>query len=101
MKVSMAVAAAAFGFTMAALPVAGQAAPLPSLDGVRATSDVQTVQWHGPHRHRHWRYGPRFYGGPYWGPPRGGRCRAWRHECAARWGWGGPGFNRCLWRHRC
>ncbi|KAB2919621.1 MAG: hypothetical protein F9K29_04705 [Hyphomicrobiaceae bacterium] len=30
-----------------------------------------------------------------------GRCRAWRHECAARWGWGTRGYHRCLWRHGC
>jgi hypothetical protein len=30
-----------------------------------------------------------------------GRCRHWRHECAHRWGWGTPGFHRCLWRHGC
>ena len=35
---------------------------------------------------------------PRWG---WGRCRGWRRECAARWGWGGPGFRRCLWRHGC
>jgi hypothetical protein len=29
------------------------------------------------------------------------RCRAWRHECAARWGWGGRRFHRCLARHGC
>ena len=30
-----------------------------------------------------------------------GRCSAWRHECASRWGWGGHGYGRCLWRHGC
>ena len=30
-----------------------------------------------------------------------GRCRAWRHECAARWGWRSPMFFRCLGRHGC
>ena len=30
-----------------------------------------------------------------------GRCRAWRHECARRWGWGGWRFRRCLARHAC
>jgi hypothetical protein len=30
-----------------------------------------------------------------------GRCRAWRHECAARWGWRTPGFFRCMGRHGC
>ena len=48
-----------------------------------------TQQVHYRNRHR-WHYG---YG--Y------GRCRAWRHECAGRWGWGGSRFHRCLWRHGC
>jgi len=30
-----------------------------------------------------------------------GRCRAWRHECAARWGWRTPMYFRCLGRHGC
>jgi hypothetical protein len=30
-----------------------------------------------------------------------GRCRAWRNECAARWGWRTRGFFRCLARHGC
>jgi hypothetical protein len=30
-----------------------------------------------------------------------GRCRAWRHECAARWGWRTPMFFRCAGRHGC
>lgn len=30
-----------------------------------------------------------------------GRCRAWRHECAARWGWRTPMWFRCLARHGC
>ncbi len=30
-----------------------------------------------------------------------GRCHAWRHECAARWGWRTPMFYRCLGRHGC
>lgn len=29
------------------------------------------------------------------------RCRAWRHECAARWGWRTPMFFRCMGRHGC
>jgi hypothetical protein len=29
------------------------------------------------------------------------RCRAWRHECADRWGWGTNRYYRCLWRHGC
>lgn len=34
----------------------------------------------------------------YWGA---GRCKAWRHECAERWGWGTWRFKRCLIRHAC
>ena len=30
-----------------------------------------------------------------------GRCRAWRAECSARWGWRTPRFFRCLARHGC
>lgn len=30
-----------------------------------------------------------------------GRCRAWHHECAQRWGWGGWRYRRCLARHAC
>ena len=30
-----------------------------------------------------------------------GRCRAWRNECAARWGWRTPMFFRCVARHGC
>ena len=29
------------------------------------------------------------------------RCRAWRHECAERQGWGNEHFRRCLARHGC
>jgi hypothetical protein len=29
------------------------------------------------------------------------RCRAWRHECAERQGWGTERFHRCLARHGC
>ena len=30
-----------------------------------------------------------------------GRCRAWRHECAARWGWRTHRYFRCVERHGC
>jgi hypothetical protein len=29
------------------------------------------------------------------------RCRAWRRECADRWGWRTERFHRCLARHGC
>lgn len=50
--------------------------------------------------HRRWYGGPRFYAGPGWGYGYGG-CYGARHLCADRWGWGGPGFRRCMWRHGC
>ena len=51
-------------------------------------------RWYGPR----YRYG--FYGGPGYRYG-GGYCYRWRRICADRWGWGGPGFRRCLWRHGC
>jgi hypothetical protein len=30
-----------------------------------------------------------------------GRCRAWRRECAERWGWRTGRWYRCLARHGC
>jgi hypothetical protein len=30
-----------------------------------------------------------------------GRCRAWRRECADRWGWRTSRYHRCLARHGC
>lgn len=29
------------------------------------------------------------------------RCRAWRHECAHRWGWNTWRYHRCLRFHGC
>lgn len=65
-------AAAAFAPGASAAPTAQSMLP-----GVLATdgSLVQKAQW--------------------------GRCRAWREECAARWGWRTPGYFRCLARHGC
>ncbi|CCB63601.1 hypothetical protein [Hyphomicrobium sp. MC1] len=28
-------------------------------------------------------------------------CWRWRNICSRRWGWGGPRFRRCMWRHGC
>lgn len=48
----------------------------------------------------HWRRRGYGYGyGAYW--KHRGRCYAWRHECADRWGWGTRKFHRCLVRHGC
>ncbi len=30
-----------------------------------------------------------------------GRCRYWRRECAARWGWRTPQWYACMARHGC
>ena len=30
-----------------------------------------------------------------------GSCRAWRHECAERWGWRTHGYFRCVANHGC
>ena len=49
------------------------------------------------HRRGHWRGGIWIYDDGNGG----GGCYRWRHECADRWGWGGPGFRRCLGRHGC
>jgi hypothetical protein len=44
--------------------------------------------WYGPRPYyRRW-YGPRVYGYP--------AVRSCRAVCAARWGWGGPYFRRCV-----
>ncbi len=55
--------------------------------------------WYGPRYRRYYR-GPRYYGYGYRYGYRGG-CYRWRRICAGRWGWGGPRFRRCLWRHAC
>jgi hypothetical protein len=55
--------------------LAASFSPVPGVTGADSTL-VETVQWRG-------------------------RCRAWRHECAHRWGWGGWRYRRCLARHGC
>ncbi|AGK59310.1 cellulase [Hyphomicrobium denitrificans 1NES1] len=52
----------------------------------------------GHHRRGHWRGGIWIYD-DYDGGYGGGYCYRARRICADRWGWGGPGFRRCL-RHR-
>ena len=62
---------------------------------------VQQTHWRG----HGWGWGPRVgivVGVPVVGLGYGyGGCRGVRHVCADRWGWGGPGFGRCMWRHGC
>jgi hypothetical protein len=76
--------------------LAGTASAAPSIAFEPANQSlVQQTHWHG---------GWGGWGGPrvgiYIGPGYGG-CRSVRHMCADRWGWGGPGFGRCMWRHGC
>jgi len=77
-------------------PVASSAAPtLATMPATEAGSSLpQLIQYSGwrdrDYRDRGWR------DGGHWG-----HCRAWRHRCAARWGWGGWEFRRCLRRHGC
>ena len=76
-KISLAaglvVLATAFGPSIAS---AASIAPQSTLGVTKSDSSlVQTVQWR--------------------------RCRAWRNECAARWGWRTRGYFRCVARHGC
>lgn len=62
---------------------------------------VKQTHWRG----HGWGWGPRVgvvVGVPVVGLGYGyGGCRGVRHVCADRWGWGGPGFGSCMWRHGC
>lgn len=83
----------------ALLAGAANAAPFAATDPANQ-SLVKQTHWHGG-----WG-GPRIgiYIGPGYGVGYGygyGGCGGVRHMCANRWGWGGPGFGRCLWRHGC
>ena len=89
-----------------ALVAAGVSAAPALPHSTRADGDGSLVLQVGSHRHHHYHHrfhrfgtGVVIYGAGYGYAY--GYCRAWRHECAARWGWGTYGFNRCLWRHGC
>ena len=75
MQYKMPLAAACLALGTMSLPAVSSAAALPGASqstqelGQRS-SITESVQWR-----RGW-----------------GRCRAWRRECSARWGWGGPRF---------
>jgi hypothetical protein len=74
---TMTLAAGLLALGTLAVPQMASAAsfsPVPGIAGSH-TNLVETVQWRG--------------------------CRGWRRECAARWGWGGWRFRRCLARHGC
>jgi hypothetical protein len=86
--------------TLASVALSGAASAAPVVSDAAPTTQSIVQKAYYYHRwHRHW-YGPgygAYYGGPRWG----GGCYGARHLCADRWGWGGPGFRRCLWRHGC
>jgi hypothetical protein len=86
---------------MAALFTPASAAPAMPQTKIDVAADagslVQQVQHR--HRHHHWRY--RHHHHRYRGGYVVSYCAAWRHECAARWGWETRGFYRCLARHGC
>lgn len=80
MNLKVSLAAASLGLAMLAIPAVSSAAALPGASQSTAqlghqSTMTETVAW--------------------------GRCRAWRQECSVRWGWGGPRFRRCMWRHGC
>jgi hypothetical protein len=74
----------------ALLAPAGASAATVPVDTAKIAGGTSAIE-KTHYRHHHHHYRPGGYG----------RCRAWRHECASRWGWGGHGFRRCLWRHGC
>ena len=88
MRIPVAVAGALFALSAAAALTPASAAPvMPNMSHASA-ADMTKVHWTGYwHKHR--------WGGGF------GYCRAWRHECADRWGWGTWQFRRCLRRHGC
>ena len=98
----LAMAAAAALSVLAA--TSASAAPFVA-QGPATQTLVEKAYYH--HWHHGW-WGPRVYFGPAIGVGYGygygygyGGCGAVRHMCADRWGWGGPGFGRCMWRHGC
>ena len=94
-KIALAAGLIAAGSTLTA---ASAAPALPqSKPADAAGSLLQQVKYH--HHHHHGRFIRR---GVVIGVVGGyGYCSAWRHECAARWGWRTRSFYRCLWRHGC
>ena len=86
-------------------PAGASAAALPVGTAKIAEGTSAIEKTHYRHRHHHWRHHHHRWHGwhhhHHYRPGGYGRCRAWRHECASRWGWGGHGFHLCLWRHGC
>ena len=65
----------------------------------------QTQYYHRGWRRGGWGYRRGWRRGGVWIAPGvvygGGGCVRARRVCAARWGWGGPDFRRCMWRRAC
>src|SRR5262245_42965850 len=89
------VAAAALFSPVSAAPLAAQSTA-PVADSTLLTQVHYRYRHHHHHHHR-WHRHRYFHGYSYLG----NSCGYWRRECAVRWGWGGHGFSRCLWRHGC
>ena len=103
MRMTSVLAGAAVAFTIAVAATPGQAAPaVPQLDAAKLAQTV--ADYDGPRRHHHWHHNQwrqNHWRHDGWRPRHFGRCSAWRNECAARWGWGGWRFQRCIARHGC
>jgi hypothetical protein len=82
MRYKITLAAACLALSTLTLPAASQAAAVAPAQSpmVKDYSAVETVQW----RRRGYN-----------------RCRAWRYECASRWGWGTWRMRRCMRLHGC
>ncbi len=94
MKLSSLIAGAVVALGMAVTAAPSQAAPIAPNMSFADQGLAQQVHYR-PYFHRHHgiHLGFRHH--------RWNRCRAWRHECADRWGWGTWRFQRCLARHGC
>lgn len=97
MKISTLIAGAVVALGMVVSAAPSQAAPASLNLSIADQSLAQQVHYR-PYFHRH--HGIRLGFGDF-GHRRYGYCRAWRHECADRWGWGTWRFQRCLARHGC
>jgi hypothetical protein len=108
MTLRLVLASGVLAATLAASNAAGAAGVVTrgsSTVGSAATSVIPVTDYDWRERRRHddddWRR-RRYWHSEYRYERRSyGYCRAWRHECAERWGWGGWGFRRCLARHGC
>lgn len=110
MRVATFLAGTFIALGMAAVVTPVSAAPLAPLAVDSQTLIQNVADWDGGDRRdrgdRGDRWdrgdrGDRWGRGDGWRHHRFNRCHSWRRECADRWGWGGPRFRRCLWRHGC